>query len=85
MKKIYLFIILLNVTFCLAQPNRFQKEVEELSAKYDSLLIDKTNTIVFTGSSSIRMWHDLKQRFPTKTLSIPVWRFHYSRFTTVFR
>ncbi|SHG18411.1 SGNH/GDSL hydrolase family protein [Flagellimonas flava] len=42
----------------------FKKEVEEIQAGLkDSWDISKM-TIVFTGSSSIRMWKDLQDRFP---------------------
>ena len=45
-------------------PQRFKKEIESIQNKYDSLWDPSKSTVVFTGSSSVRMWHDLKQRFP---------------------
>lgn len=42
----------------------FANEVEDIQKKYDSLWDASKETIVFTGSSSIRVWHDLQQRFP---------------------
>jgi lysophospholipase L1-like esterase len=44
------------------EPERFKKEVDEAVALNQT--VDRKNLIVFTGSSSIRMWNDLKQAFP---------------------
>lgn len=65
-KQFYLFaFIVLFVRLGLSQdPQRFKKEIESIQKKYDSLWDPSKSTVVFTGSSSIRMWHDLKQRFP---------------------
>jgi hypothetical protein len=58
-----LLLIILSRESALAQdPQRFKKEVTELKAK-DSMLSNRKNLILFTGSSSIRLWSDLKQRF----------------------
>lgn len=43
-------------------PSRFKKEVDSLVALNKSLA--KKNAIVFTGSSSIRLWKDLQTDFP---------------------
>lgn len=43
-------------------PIRFQKEVDSIVASNRS--ISKSNLILFTGSSSIRLWKDLKSAFP---------------------
>ena len=58
------FIILTNLTFpLLAQdPLRFEKDVEELTLADTS--IDKKDIILFTGSSSIRIWSDIQSYFP---------------------
>lgn len=45
-------------------PVRFKEQVEEIHEKYNTLLDPSKETIVFTGSSSIRIWHDLQNRFP---------------------
>ncbi|MER3376421.1 MAG: GDSL-type esterase/lipase family protein [Allomuricauda sp.] len=45
-------------------PNRFDNEVMEIQKKNDSLWDPAKPTLVFTGSSSIRMWKDLQERFP---------------------
>ena len=42
----------------------FKKEVEEIVKRNDSLWNSAQKTIVFTGSSSIRFWKDLQERFP---------------------
>jgi lysophospholipase L1-like esterase len=43
-------------------PQRFQKEIDSIVALNQS--VDKRQLILFTGSSSIRMWSDLKKVFP---------------------
>lgn len=43
-------------------PERFRKEVDSIVALNRS--VDKTNLVLFTGSSSIRMWSSLKSDFP---------------------
>ncbi|NNE77698.1 MAG: G-D-S-L family lipolytic protein [Pricia sp.] len=64
--KSALFIILIFFSaVCHSQDTeRFKKEVEEIGQKYDTLWDASKETIVFTGSSSIRIWHDLQARFP---------------------
>ncbi len=42
----------------------FAAEVLEIQKRYDSIWDSSKSTIVFTGSSSIRMWKDLQERFP---------------------
>lgn len=55
--------LLLSIEISYAQnPQRFQKEVDSIVAH--NLSVDKANLILFTGSSSIRMWADLKEAFP---------------------
>lgn len=43
---------------------RFQKEVLAIQKKYDTLWDNSKETIVFTGSSSIRTWKNLQELFP---------------------
>lgn len=45
-------------------PRRFEDEVNAIKIKYDTVWDSSKATIVFTGSSSIRMWGDLALRFP---------------------
>jgi lysophospholipase L1-like esterase len=44
--------------------DRFANEVENLQKKYDTLWDASKETIVFTGSSSIRTWYNLNSLFP---------------------
>ncbi len=43
-------------------PARFQKEVDSIAAANGS--VSKDNLILFTGSSSIRLWKNLSASFP---------------------
>lgn len=64
MRKI-LFSLLLLASFANGQdPTRFADEITAIQKKYDSLLDTTKETILFTGSSSVRIWHDLQKRFP---------------------
>ena len=64
MKKL-LFSVVLISTFAFSQdPTRFADEVEAIQKKYDTLWDASKETIVFTGSSSVRIWKDLQERFP---------------------
>lgn len=59
------FCITLSSFHCSAQSeNTFANEVEAITAKYDAIWDTNQKTIVFTGSSSVRLWKDLEQRFP---------------------
>ena len=49
-------------------PLRFQEEIQVLKQKTDSLWNGENGTILFTGSSSIRMWEDLQERFPDEKI-----------------
>jgi lysophospholipase L1-like esterase len=68
MKKILLHVLISGTCWlsffpALAQnPERFSKEVESMTSQDQS--IDKKNVLLFTGSSSIRMWTDMKSYFP---------------------
>jgi len=56
-------ILLLAIQTSQAQNSqRFQKEVDSIVAH--TLSVDRHNLVVFTGSSSIRMWADLKKAYP---------------------
>lgn len=63
-RLIPVIIILLGTLFSNAQdPNRFKDQVNELVNKEYNFSPDK-NLVVFTGSSSIRMWKDVADYFP---------------------
>lgn len=65
-KRALIFLIsifcVLSFTVNGQDPLRFKKEVKEIKTR-DSL-VNKKRVILFTGSSSIRMWADIKDRFP---------------------
>jgi lysophospholipase L1-like esterase len=44
--------------------SRFQEEILEIQKKYETQLDSTKETIVFTGSSSIRTWKNLQEIFP---------------------
>ncbi|MFT4831648.1 MAG: lysophospholipase L1-like esterase [Psychroserpens sp.] len=46
------------------QSGPFQDEVLSIQKKYDGLWDASKTTIVFTGSSSIRMWNNIQDAFP---------------------
>ena len=57
---------MLIVTGLLSQdPERFRREVEQLVKRNDSIWDKTRETIVFTGSSSIRTWDNLQSDFPS--------------------
>ncbi|MFI0430163.1 GDSL-type esterase/lipase family protein [Mariniflexile sp. HMF6888] len=64
MRFVY-FIIFLTTFFCQSQTStRFKNEVGLINQKYDSIWNASLETIVFTGSSSIKMWKNIQELFP---------------------
>ena len=68
MRSLPTYHILATIVFLLSafllqaqDPTRFQEEVDSIVALNQS--VDRSNLILFTGSSSIRMW-DLRKSFP---------------------
>lgn len=62
-------LLLLGVGVCppclwSQDPMRFEREVRELLIRNDSFREPAGQALVFTGSSSIRLWGDLPERFP---------------------
>ncbi len=57
-------IILITLNGHSQDPDRFKDEVEGIQKKYDTLWDPSKETIVFTGSSSIRIWKNLEDMFP---------------------
>ena len=45
-------------------PQRFEKDVIALQQKYDTIWESNRPTLLFTGSSSIRLWENLEDSFP---------------------
>ncbi|AWX43400.1 Sialate O-acetylesterase [Flagellimonas maritima] len=62
--RYFFFFFLFITTFQAQEIVPFAKEVNEIKAKIDSIWDNKKETIVFTGSSSIRMWRNLQDQFP---------------------
>lgn len=63
-----IFLLLFYSCWCtpvLGQdPGRFDKEIRDLTARNDSLWNPYRPAVVFTGSSSIRLWDSLASDFP---------------------
>jgi len=57
-------ILLISAThvLCAQDSQRFQEVVDSIVSLNHS--VDRSNLVLFTGSSSIRMWSDLKASFP---------------------
>lgn len=68
MKKLLILLLFLPYSGITQAPNRFDDEVLEIQKKNDSLWDASKPTLVFTGSSSIRMWKDLQERFPDQQI-----------------
>lgn len=64
MKPITFLLVLLSFFSQAQDPLRFKDEITSMIAKNDSIWDANKETIVFTGSSSIRMWTDIQSRFP---------------------
>ena len=62
-KLTFLFLSLAFLGYGQKTP-AFQNEVKAIQKKYESLWDSSKETIVFTGSSSIRMWKNLESMFP---------------------
>ena len=63
----YLWVFLLTITtLCAQEELPFAKEVKDIQQKTDSIWDNSKETIIFTGSSSIRFWKDIQERFPNR-------------------
>jgi lysophospholipase L1-like esterase len=62
MNNIIFSISIFFTLFVQAQKN-FQLEVEQIQKKYSNEIIDENSYVVFTGSSSIRIWKELPTIF----------------------
>ncbi|MBO0341658.1 MAG: GDSL-type esterase/lipase family protein [Bacteroidota bacterium] len=60
----YFFVLFFTLTISAQAQLPFDKEVEQIQQRNDSLWDKTKETIVFTGSSSIRFWEDIQDRFP---------------------
>jgi lysophospholipase L1-like esterase len=66
MKSFITFLLLIPVLLQAQDPLRFKGEVDALTA-VDSI-VNKKNLILFTGSSSVRLWTTLKEDFPNHNI-----------------
>lgn len=64
MKKIVLLLLLFPLASHAQDPLRFAEEIANIQKKYDTLWDASKETIVFTGSSSVRIWNTLESSFP---------------------
>ena len=63
--RFFLFTFLLFHLLGQSQNNpAFKNEVNSITQKYDSIWDSARETIVFTGSSSVRMWKNIQEMFP---------------------
>jgi lysophospholipase L1-like esterase len=63
--KYFLFFFGFLVFLCNAQKAEdFTEEVAMISQRFDSIWDEQKETIVFTGSSSVRLWEGLEDHFP---------------------
>jgi len=60
----YLFVLFFAITANVQAQLPFDNEVKQIQQRNDSLWDSSKETIVFTGSSSIRFWNDVQERFP---------------------
>ncbi len=63
----YLFLLFI-VSLTAQEKLPFADEVKAIQQKTDSIWDSSKETVVFTGSSSIRLWNDLQERFPDKQI-----------------
>lgn len=63
--KYFLFFFGFLVFLCNAQKAEdFTEEVAMIAQRFDSIWDEQKETIVFTGSSSVRLWEGLEDHFP---------------------
>lgn len=60
----YIFVLFFSISITAQAQLPFEEEVKQIQQYNDSLWDSSRPTIVFTGSSSIRFWNDVQQRFP---------------------
>jgi lysophospholipase L1-like esterase len=59
-----IFFALISISVLAQDASRFEEEIQKIQKKYDTLWDNTRETIVFTGSSSIRLWKDLQEIHP---------------------
>lgn len=63
----HLFFLLLLPFFLFAQPHRYEGEIQKFE-QLDRQTPPPNNPVLFTGSSSIRLWENIQSYFPGKTV-----------------
>ncbi|MEP0132185.1 MAG: GDSL-type esterase/lipase family protein [Eudoraea sp.] len=58
------FFMFMGLETVAQDASRFQEDILAIQKKYEVLLDSTKETIVFTGSSSIRTWNNLQEIFP---------------------
>ncbi|WP_375325010.1 SGNH/GDSL hydrolase family protein [Flagellimonas sp. GZD32] len=64
MKYFLIALFFIPILVNAQNPEDFAQEIEAIQKKYDTVWDANQPTIVFTGSSSIRFWTDVQERFP---------------------
>ncbi|WP_190809334.1 GDSL-type esterase/lipase family protein [Flagellimonas sp. S3867] len=62
------FFLLLTLSLNAQDDLPFYDEVKQIQEQVNSTWNSTKSTIVFTGSSSVRLWKDLQERFPDKQI-----------------
>jgi lysophospholipase L1-like esterase len=67
--RLILIVSILSLSYIIhaQDPRRFQKEIDTINLKYHDK-INSHDLIVFTGSSSIRRWQNIRDYFPGKNI-----------------
>jgi lysophospholipase L1-like esterase len=67
--KLILFVLIFSYSgIILSQdPHRFQKEIDTIDKRYAGK-VDNHKLIIFTGSSSVRRWENIRDFFPGKNI-----------------
>lgn len=63
-KKIFSFLLFSTIALTAYGQYSFTNEVDSIVRRNDTLWKATKETVVFTGSSSIRFWTDVQERFP---------------------
>jgi len=67
LKSCLLIGYLLTALTCIGQTNRFESEIKKFE-ETDQQTPPLKDAVLFTGSSSIRLWADIQRYFPGKTV-----------------
>ncbi len=62
-----ILLVFISANLYSQDPQRFQGEIDDIVKKYDGMTYGN-DLIIFTGSSSIRMWKNISDYFPGKNI-----------------